>query len=424
MGRQYKLIQNRKAQFMHRFDRLRALIKHPLFLPFYAPSLLYSIAQGVLIPVLPLYAASYDVSYSLVGLVLAGDSMGTMLADVPAGVLLRRLGMKRAMVLGLTVAGLSTAALFLAGSIWQVFLLRLLTGFGNASYRVARHAYIAEATANGNRGRALSTFGGIFRIGGFIGPAVGGIVAAAFGLRVPFLLFGGACALSAVAVMRFLHTSETPVPQIRARHAPAGGHLMRTLRAQYRILAAAGTGQLFAQMVRSGRRVIIPLYAADVIGLDAQAIGLIMSIAAAVEVTMFYPAGMLMDQVGRKFAIVPCFFIQAVGLTLVPFTVSFGGLLFASVVAGFGNGLGSGTMMTLGADLAPQDSRGEFLGVWNLIGDVGGAAGPLVAGIVADVLVLQAAALVLAGAGFAAATVFARFVPETLQRRRTAPGTP
>jgi MFS family permease len=174
-------------------------------------------------------------------------------------------------------------------------------------------------------------------------------------------------------------------------------------------------------MVRSGRRVIIPLYAADVIGLDAQAIGLTMSIAAAVELTTFYPAGIIMDQLGRKFAIVPCFFIQALGLALVPFTGGFASLLFAASLAGFGNGLGSGTMMTLGADLAPQDARGEFLGVWNLIGDVGGTAGPLVAGVVADVLVLQAAALVLAGAGFAAATVFARFVPETLRRQRAAP---
>jgi MFS family permease len=408
---------------MQHFGRLRALIRHPLFLPFYLPSLLYSVAQGLLIPTLPLYAAGFDVSYSLVGLVLAGDSLGTMMGDVPAGVLLRKLGVKRAMLLGLGLIGLTTAALFLAGSVAQVFALRLLAGLGNGAYRVARHAYVAEATANGNRGRALAAFGGVMRTGNFIGPAIGGLVATVFGLRVPFLLFGAASALAALAVLRFLHTRYPAPVIVQSRAASLGGHLLATLRAQYRTLAAAGTGQLFAQMVRSGRRVIIPLYAAEVIGLDAQAIGLIMSIAAAVELTMVYPAGLVMDQLGRKFAIVPCFFVQAVGLVLVPFTGGFASLLFAASVAGFGNGLGSGTMMTLGADLAPKNARGEFLGMWNLIGDLGGTGGPVVAGVVADILVLPAAALALASAGFAAATVFARFVPETLHRQGAIPGT-
>jgi sugar phosphate permease len=80
-------------------------------------------------------------------------------------------------------------------------------------------------------------------------------------------------------------------------------------------------------------------------------------------------------------------------------------------------------MMTLGADLAPKNARGEFLGMWNLIGDLGGTGGPVVAGVVADILVLPAAALALAGAGFASAAVFAWFVPETLHRQRAIPST-
>jgi iron complex outermembrane receptor protein len=101
--------------------------------------------------------------------------------------------------------------------------------------------------------------------------------------------------------------------------------------------------------------VIIPLYAADVLGLDVQAIGLIESFSAGLEMLMFYPAGMIMDQLGRKFAIVPCFAIQSVGMFLIPFTGSFIGLLMITILIGIGNGLGSGSMLTLGADLEDTD---------------------------------------------------------------------
>ena len=180
----------------------------------------------------------------------------------------------------------------------------------------------------------------------------------------------------------------------------------------------AGIGYLFSQMVRAGRGIIIPLYAADVIGLDVGAIGLIISISSAVEVSQFLVAGLIMDRLGRKVAIVPCFTIQGLGMLLLPLTGSFAGLLAVAAVMGFGNGLGSGVMMTLGADLAPPDSRGEFLGVWRLVGDAGGTGAPLVVGTIADLLALPAAALVIAGTGLVAAGIFGFLVPETLKRGR------
>ena len=71
-----------------------------LFLSVYAPALILSVCRGLLLPVLPLFARSFEVSYSLVGVVLAADGIGTLLGDVPAGVVVRRVGEKRAMLWG------------------------------------------------------------------------------------------------------------------------------------------------------------------------------------------------------------------------------------------------------------------------------------------------------------------------------------
>lgn len=198
---------------------------------------------------------------------------------------------------------------------------------------------------------------------------------------------------------------------------PHRGHLLAVLKNHRRIFLIAGAAQLFAQMIRAGRQAILPLYGADTIGLDVATIGVVISAGTALDVLMVYPAGILMDKFGRKWAIVPCFAIQAFGMLLVPFSSDVTGLLLAALIMGFGNGLGSGTMMTVGADLAPAESHGEFLGVWRLIGDIGVSGGPMVVGIVADIVVLPAAALVMTGAGLAAALIFGLFVPETLEKR-------
>ncbi len=85
-------------------------------------------------------------------------------------------------------------------------------------------------------------------------------------------------------------------------------------------------------------------------------------------------------------------------------------------IIGLANGLSAGSMMTLGADLAPPYLRGEFLGVWRLIGDVGVAGGPTIVGGVADIVTLPAAAWAMSAAGLLAALVFGLLLPETLKR--------
>jgi MFS family permease len=399
-------------------SRLVANIRrNPLILPFYLPALITAFSMGVLIPVLPLYAGDFNVSYGLVGLVLAGEALGMLLGDVPAGLLGHRLGLKGTMLLGLGCIALSTGALFWAGTIPAVVLCRVIAGFGRSLYNVSRHAYITGVVHPGIRGRTIALLGGIFRVGRFVGPMIGGIVAARHGLRAPFLLFAGISGIALLAVVSFVPAS-TGTPHLGPQSSRSrGSHLLSSLRTRYGILAPAGAAQLFAQMIRAGRGIIIPLYGADVIGLDVGTIGLVVSLASAVDMSLFYPAGLIMDRLGRKYAIVPSFLVQALGMSLLPLTGSFVGLLAVASLIGLGNGLGSGSMMTLGSDLAPRGSHAEFLGIWRWIGDAGSTGGPLVVGAIAELVVLPTAALVMGGAGLIAAMVFIFFVPETLETR-------
>jgi MFS family permease len=391
---------------------IKRALQYPLTLPFYLPSLLFAVSVGVFKLALPLYAVELTSSYLLVGIILAGDALGTILGDVLAGMLLSRLGDKRVMLLGLVVIMLSMLALVLVESVVIVTIMLVVFGIGHGLYNVSRHMYLSDNVRSRNRGRAIALFGGLGRIGQAVGPALGGVIAAAYGLRAPFLMLVVFAVVAFLLIALFLKTADGRTE----RHTLHRESLVTTFRTHSRTFATAGAGQLLAQMTRAGRNAIVPLFASQVLGLDAQAIGIIVSVSWALDMTLFYPAGWIMDNLGRKYAIVPSFVIQAVGLGLIPLTQDFNGLLVAATIIGLGNGISSGTMMTLGSDLAPHGTRGEFLGVWRLIGDAGATSAPLVIGWIAGVLVLSTAVGTISGIGFIAAAVFAFLVPETLKK--------
>ena len=386
-----------------------------LLLPVYVPSFLLAFTQGLLIPTLPLYATTFGVSFSLISLAVAARGLGTLAMDLPSGIMLERLGHRNVMLLGVGVACLSLVLMGIIENFHVLVLLRLLSGCGAAMWMLSRMAYISDVIPLEVRGRALSAFGGVSRIGVFASPAIGGFVGASFGLRTPFLL---AAALAGVAlVIALLYVPESRQVAKAEHRRPHWRTMVQIVRTYRRDLLTAGSAQVLAQMIRAGREIIVPLYGATVLGLDVAAVGVILTVSAAIDMSLFGVAGLLQDRKGRKWASVPSMIILGVGMAMVPLTAGYASLLAAAAVMGLGNGIGSGTMMTLGSDLAPRDAMGEFLGLWRLIGDGGNSGGPLVVGAVADLTGLALAAIVLAGVGALAASNLAWFVPETRNQR-------
>ncbi|MBM3263832.1 MAG: MFS transporter [candidate division Zixibacteria bacterium] len=386
-----------------------------LFIPVYLPSFLLSFGSGLLVPTLPLYARSFELSYSLISLVVASRAIGTILADIPAGFLVARYGRRSIMLIGVGTVSLSVLGSGFAGSAVELILYQGIAGIGSALWGISRHTYIMDLIQVHERGRALSIFGGIARFGTLMGPAAGGIIGQRWGLSTPFFFEAAIAALVLGLVAGFIPEPVSETPYKESGHVSRRAHVKSILQTYRQIFATAGVAYVCVQMARSGRYLITPLYGAAVLGLDVESIGLIISLSALVDLTLFPVAGQIMDRHGRKYAMIPAFTIMGIGFALIPFTGSFFGLLAAQGVIGLGNGLGSGTMMTLGSDLAPAQGRGEFLGVWRFIGDVGGASGPLAFGRLSDLFGLASGAFLLAGVSVFSSIVFLFFVKETRQ---------
>ena len=382
-----------------------------LLLPIYVPTLLSSVSLQALLVLLPLYVLEQGAGAAFAALLIGLRGVGMLLFDLPAGIFLARLGDKPVLLAGLVGMTISTALFALSDNLWLMSAAALVSGMGFAAWMIGRQSYITDNCEIGERGRAMAAMAGIMRIGGFIGPAVGALLAQALGFGAAFIILSASAGAAVFFVMSFSH-NVLPETQLGNAHFK---NIKEIVGANARVLSTGGAASLGLQLMRSGRILLIPLFG-HFLGLNITDIGLIISFAAMLDAAMFFPAGMIMDHYGRKWASVPCLVFFAVSLALLPLTAGYYSLLAVSLLAGFANGLGTGSLLTLGSDLAPVKGRKEFLGIWRFIGDIGHAGGPLMIGALINLATLGTAAIATAGIGMVSAAVMYWLVDETLRR--------
>ena len=363
----------------------------------YAPSFLLSFGQGILIPVLPGFAKEeMAASIGLIGLVIAARYIGTMIFDVPAGILVGRIGLRKTMTAGVLLFVIAAIWAGMSPNFSSLMAARLLAGASYALWSISRHSYIAAAVPMDVRGRALAVFGGLSRIATILGPLIGGILAEFVGIRVPFY---AQATVAIFTLLMILVTAKNMVePQqtgIRRNVFTELGSVISTHRSDF---ATAGVAAIALQFLRSGREFLIPVWGEE-IGLGKDQIGYIATISFAVDSMMFPLVGYSMDRWGRKSTGTPAFLVLGIAVALIPQTGTFGALLAVGLLAGLGNGLSSGFVLITGTDLSPKNNPGGFLGVWRFISDTGGASGPVAIGGLAQIVTLGVASLATAGIG-------------------------
>lgn len=134
---------------------------------------------------------------------------------------------------------------------------------------------------------------------------------------------------------------------------------------------------------------------------------------------LFYPAGLVMDRFGRVWIAVPCTLMLGLGMLVLPLTSTLYAVLAVASLMAIGNGLGSGIIITLGADAAPPALRAQFLAGWAACAELGGVLGPLLISAITFTAPLAAAALTLGALTTLGATWLAHWVPTTSPTRTT-----
>ncbi|MEX2130371.1 MAG: MFS transporter [Pseudohongiellaceae bacterium] len=357
-----------------------------LLLSVYLPSVLMSIGQMALVVILPLYMISRGDSLSTAALVFAMRSVGSTLINLPASAAIARFGIRAGMLCGISMIGIGALLVALADSSLLIAGATLIFGAGMGTWLLSRLAFITRHVAARERGRSMSTLAGIQRLGLLIGPFVGGLSAASLGFRWVFF-FIMCCALLNLALVMLFSSAGRADRRQGQTVLPSQSNLFTLLpRILYRhrqIFLGAGVFVFCLQMVREQRHLLITLWGAF-IGLDTGVIGAVVSGAAMLDLAMFPIAGYVMDHHGRKLAGIICIVILAIALGLLRLTDTFALYLAVVLLAAFGNGLGSGIMLTLGSDFAPEQDSSQFLGVWRIFSDMGSFSGPALTSLCAS----------------------------------------
>ncbi len=405
------------------------------------PTVLFSTGEGAIIPIIPVVASALGADLALAGLVAAMLMVGTLIGDIPSGALIARVGERVAMIgasalsiVGLMLAVVAPHPLVLAAAM-------LLVGVSGAIFGLARHAFMTSFVPISHRARALSTLGGTHRLGLLIGPFVGAAVIAVTGSAVSAFWVHVVASVAAAAVLLALRDPETAFGRsgrgaARAASAdspaaPPRAGLLATLAAKRGILLTLGLGSMMVSALRAARQVVLPLWGVS-IGLDETTLSIIIGIAGAVDFSLFFAGGWIMDRFGRLWTAVPSMIGLGLGHLALAFTHEtdaraawFVGIaMFLSLA----NGIGAGILMTLGADLADPRDPAVFLGAWRFTNDTGGALAPLlVAGLTALVsLPFAVGALGVLGLGGAVVLriYVPRHVPSQTRETRADPARP
>ena len=303
----------------------------------------------------------------------------------------------------------------LTHSIAVFAVLMVIMGFSWAIWQLARLSYVSDQAPPEVRGRALSLVGGTNRVGNAVGPLIGGYMGIQFGLGSSFFL-QAVLAVVASALMFVLIKGGDDRAEVGG-HGAVHERFFAIMADHRRVFATAGFATICLSVLRASRQTIIPLWG-DHIGLGAAAVGGVFSASNTMDMLLFYPTGSVMDRWGRKWVGIPCLITIAIGLILIPVATTLPLFIAVAMLTGFGNGMGAGIVMTLGADFSPATNRAEFLGVWRLLADMGQLGGPLLLGAVTGVATLGLASMATGGIGILGAVVMWLLVPEPLQRKR------
>lgn len=272
-----------------------------------------------------------------------------------------------------------------------VFLL----GGAGAVFKLARQSYLTRVVPYRRRALAMSSLGGVYRIGLFIGPVIGGLVISAHGLSSTFWVVLVAMALGGMLGL-FVSAGDDET-------APARPPRVAELVVEHRrVFATVGVGIMLVGAVRAARAAALPLWA-DHVGLQPEQVSFIFALSSLADVLLFLPAGLATDRFGRRAVSVPAMLLTGVSLIALPATHSVATMSVIAVLLGIGNGFTAGIIQILGADYAPAHQRAEFLSLWRVLADIGMLSGPGLISAVAAAAALGPAILAVGTAGLAGA---------------------
>jgi multidrug resistance protein len=352
------------------------------------------IGFGIVLPLLPGYAARFNASETAIGVIVGSFSLMQFLFAPWWGRLSDRIGRRPVILIGLSGSALSYLLFAFAGSYWILLLSRILAGCMGATVNVAQ-AYLADITPAERRAKAMGLLGAAFGLGFVLGPAIAGLTVR-LGTRAPGLI-AAAMSLGSFCL------AWVRLPETRVHHP-----VDTTARpSDWRRLAAPYAVMFCLVLAFTLMHVVFPLYAQRSLRYDQGSTAYFFVLLGLVSALV---QGLLIGGLSRRFRehalMVAGGALLGTGLILVPVTQglsssgrSLPGLLASLACIAVGSGLAMPSITGFVSRITPASRQGSALGTLQSISAVARILGPTASGFVTELAGEKTA--FLSGAGIA-----------------------
>ncbi|HET6668539.1 MAG TPA: MFS transporter, partial [Intrasporangium sp.] len=357
-----------------------------------------AIGYGIVSPVLPAYARSFDVGVAAASVIVSAFAFFRLVFAPVGGELVSRLGERPVYLAGLVIVAISSFATAFAQSYVQLLVFRGLGGIGSTMFTISAMALLVRLAPPSARGRVSSTYASAFLIGGMIGPVLGGLLAG-WGLRAPFIVYAVALLIAAAVVAIGLGGARLqPVEERAKRDVVTLAEAWQS--PVYRAVLASGVANGWTNF--GVRMAVLPLLATAVLD-RAWVAGAALAIGAVGTAVTLQFSGKMADRVGRRPLVIGGLVVMGTSMALLAFaqhpalSVGLGlAVLFGlSALSGVGAGLANPAQQAAVADVIGHERNGgRVLSTFQMAQDGGAIVGPILVGLVADAFGFGAAFLV------------------------------
>jgi MFS family permease len=338
---------------------------------------------GIVVPLLPFYAKSFQAPAWQVALIFSAYSIGAFFGEPFWGRLSDRIGRKPILVSTVTGNCLCYLALAFAPNVYAAFAVRLLGGLASGNGAVVQ-GYIADVTPPEERTQRMSLLGASYNFGFILGPALGGLLAhpsaGHAGFRLPLLVASALSATCALGLFLFLRESRVRTTRFTSRpgrFAVLGDALSNPTIRRLMLVTFLG-GAAFM-----GIESIFGLWTQARFHWGPQQVGSAFAITGIVAAScQLFLTGRLSQRFGEPAMLSAGMALTVISTALQPFSI--GGITVVPLlaIAAFGQSIAWPNVSALISRNVSWEHQGQFLGLNNATGALARVVGPLCAGLI------------------------------------------
>jgi DHA1 family tetracycline resistance protein-like MFS transporter len=325
---------------------------------------------GMVIPVMPRYAAELGAPTAWIGLLLTGYSAMQFVFAPIWGRLSDRVGRRPVLLVSIGMTAVGFVGYSLAPDFGWLLASRLFAGAATANLAIAR-AYVADVTTVENRAKGMGMIGASFGLGFILGPAIASWLSH-YSLAAPGY---AAAALSLANLVAAWIILPEPAQHVAAPHQRRFAALTGELRHPgiRRLLLTS----FIAILAFAALEATFSLLAKDVFQLDQAHVGFVFAYIGVVAVVM---QGGLIGPLTRRFGetrlLVVGLGLQAVTFVFLPYVGTLGAMLAVLAPMSVGSGLTQPSISSLLSRMARKEDQGGTLGIGESASAMGRIIGP------------------------------------------------